>query len=98
MTNIWTGFWICSRRADPDINSASSEFFICDGNQSQKLDDAVLQQYGYRGYAVFGVTVEGIEVVRKIASLPLDPSRTQADGSGPPLEEVKINSITIEYR
>ena len=88
-----------ARRGDPDINSASSGFFICDGDQSDSLDDSVLQNYGYRGYAVFGVTVEGIEVVREIASWPLDPDRiNDNDGSGPPLEDVIINSINIEYR
>jgi cyclophilin family peptidyl-prolyl cis-trans isomerase len=88
-----------ARRGDPDINSASSEFFICDGDQSQKLDDSVLQQFGARGYTVFGVTVEGIEVVREIASAKLDPNQINPqDQSGPPLEEIKINSIKIEYR
>jgi len=87
-----------ARRGDPDIDSASSEFFICDGDQSDKLDDSVLQNFGYRGYAVFGVTVEGINVVREIASAQLDPNQIGQDGSGPPLEEIKINSIKIEYR
>ena len=87
-----------ARRGDPDIDSASSEFFICDGDQSQTLDDSVLQNYGVRGYAVFGVTVEGMNVVREIASAQLDPNQIGQDGSGPPLEEIKINSIKIEYR
>jgi peptidyl-prolyl cis-trans isomerase A (cyclophilin A) len=45
-----------ARSANP--NSASSQFFICDGAQSH-LDDS---------YAVFGKTVEGIHVVRAIAA------------------------------
>lgn len=44
-----------ARSSDPD--SASSQFYICDG-----------PQHGLDGdYAVFGVTIEGIEVVREIA-------------------------------
>jgi len=46
-----------ARSSDP--NSASSQFFICDGAQSD-LDD---------GYAVFGLVKEGIEVVRAIAAV-----------------------------
>ncbi|MEW5760523.1 MAG: peptidylprolyl isomerase, partial [Candidatus Thermoplasmatota archaeon] len=41
-----------------DPNSASSQFYICDGAQHQLDGD----------YAVFGIVIEGIEVVRKIAS------------------------------
>ena len=85
-----------ARRGDPDIDSATSEFFICDGDQSEKLDDDELQKFGYRGYAVFGITIDGIDIVRKIASLELDPDRIGSDDSGPPLNDVIINSITIE--
>ncbi len=45
-----------ARSSDPD--SASSQFYLCDG-----------PQHGLDGdYAVFGVVVEGMEVVRAIAS------------------------------
>lgn len=44
-------------------DSASSQFYICDG-----------EQHGLDGdYAVFGITIEGIEVVRKIASAETYP-------------------------
>ena len=43
-------------------NSASSQFFICDGAQPH-LDG---------NYAVFGQVIEGIEVVRAIAAIPTD--------------------------
>lgn len=60
-------------------NSASSQFFICDGPQAF-LDN---------NYAAFGVTVEGIEVVRAIASV--------ATGANDrPVEEVKMTKVTIE--
>jgi peptidyl-prolyl cis-trans isomerase B (cyclophilin B) len=45
-----------------DPNSASSQFFICDGAQSH-LDG---------NYAVFGQVIEGIDAVRAIAAVPTD--------------------------
>jgi cyclophilin family peptidyl-prolyl cis-trans isomerase len=48
----------------PDPNSATSQFFICDGAQ-EFLDDQ---------YAVFGVVTDGIEVVRAIAAVDTDDS------------------------
>ena len=62
----------------------SGEFFICDGEQSF-LDG---------NYAPFGVVIEGIDVVRDIASQPHDNSNSA--GGGVPLEDIIINSITIE--
>jgi cyclophilin family peptidyl-prolyl cis-trans isomerase len=64
----------------------SNQFFICDGAQSA-LDD---------NYAAFGITIEGIDVVRSIASAELDPEQIGQDGTGPPLVDIIINSITIE--
>jgi len=71
-----------ARSTDP--NSASAEFFICDGAQSG-LDGS---------YAAFGVTIDGIEVVRNIASQPHDNSHPA--GGGKPNTDIVINSITIE--
>jgi cyclophilin family peptidyl-prolyl cis-trans isomerase len=48
-----------------DPNSATSEFFICDGDQPA-LDGTANSQ----GYAAFGHVVSGMETVRKIARLP----------------------------
>jgi peptidyl-prolyl cis-trans isomerase A (cyclophilin A) len=62
----------------------SAEFFICDGIQSS-LDG---------NYAAFGVTIEGIEVVRNIASQPQDNSNPA--GGGKPYTDIVIKSITIE--
>ena len=62
----------------------SSEFFICDGEQSF-LDG---------NYAAFGVVIEGIEVVRDIAAQPHDNSNPA--GGGVPLEDIIIDSIIIE--
>jgi len=64
----------------------SAQFFICDGAQPG-LDG---------GYAVFGKTIEGIEVVRDIADDSHDASLEPSPGGGKPLEDILINSITIE--
>jgi cyclophilin family peptidyl-prolyl cis-trans isomerase len=63
----------------------SAQFFICDGAQSS-LDG---------GYAVFGKTIEGIDVVRDIADEPHDSSYGSV-GGGRPNQDILINSITIE--
>ena len=62
-----------ARTSDP--NSATSQFFICDGAQSF-LDDQ---------YAAFGVTIDGIDVVRDIANTPHDGSFDPNPGGGQPL-------------
>jgi len=64
----------------------SAEFFICDGEQSF-LDG---------NYAAFGVVSEGFDVLRDIADDPHDNSNPA--GGGRPLEDIIINSITIEYQ
>ncbi len=62
----------------------SGEFFICDGEQS----------FLNGNYAPFGIVIEGIEVVREIAAQPHDNSNSA--GGGVPLDDIIINSITIE--
>lgn len=52
-----------ARTSDP--NSATSEFFICDGDQPN-LDGGP----GNPGYAAFGHVVSGMPIVRAIARLP----------------------------
>jgi peptidyl-prolyl cis-trans isomerase B (cyclophilin B) len=61
----------------------SAEFFICDGAQTF-LDG---------NYAAFGVTIEGLDVVKSIAAQPQDNSG--GDGTGKPTTDIIINSITI---
>jgi cyclophilin family peptidyl-prolyl cis-trans isomerase len=60
----------------------SAEFFICDGTQTF-LDG---------NYAAFGVTIEGLDVVKTIAAQPHPDS---GDGTGKPTTDIIINSITI---
>jgi len=62
----------------------SAQFFICVGAQPF-LDG---------NYAAFGVTIEGLDIVRAIASQPHDNSF--GDGTGKPITDIIINSITIE--
>lgn len=60
----------------------SAQFFICDGAQPF-LDG---------NYAAFGVTIEGIDVVSSIAA---QPHTDFGDGTGKPITDIIINSITI---
>ncbi len=58
--------------------SASSEFFICINDQPD-LDHAGRRNPDGLGFAAFGKVVEGIDVVRKIQSQPVDEQRLQKD-------------------
>ena len=71
-----------ARTSDP--NSATSQFFICDGPQ-HFLDGQ---------YAAFGKVVDGMDVVRAIASVETTTKYTYY--SDWPVEDIIINSITIE--
>jgi cyclophilin family peptidyl-prolyl cis-trans isomerase len=73
-----------ARTQDP--NSATAQFFICDGPQPF-LDD---------GYAAFGVVTEGIEVVSQIAAAPNDGRFEPNPGGGKPIDDVIITSIEIK--
>ena len=77
-----------ARGLDPD--SASSQFYICDGSQ-HGLDNGNRSQEDDPGYAVFGVVREGMEIVQAVAQVP-----TSNDPLNRPLYEVHINSITLE--
>ena len=70
-----------ARTSEP--NSATSQFYICDGAQSY-LDDQ---------YAVFGVTIEGMDVVRAIASVETTRKYGLQDW---PITDIKIHTIKIE--
>lgn len=77
-----------ARGVDPD--SASSQFYICDGPQ-HGLDNGNRSQDDDPGYAVFGVVREGIELVKATAQVP-----TSNDPLNRPIYEVHINSITLQ--
>ena len=77
-----------ARGLEPD--SASSQFYICDGSQ-HGLDNGNRSQEDDPGYAVFGVVREGMELVQAVAQVP--KSENVGDR---PFYEVHINSITLE--
>jgi peptidyl-prolyl cis-trans isomerase B (cyclophilin B) len=64
----------------PDMNSASSQFFICDGD-SEFLDS---------NYAAFGAVTSGIEVVHAIAALNTAPN------GGPPSTPQVMKSVRVD--
>ncbi len=66
-----------ARSQAPD--SASSQFYICDGPQ-HSLDG---------NYAVFGRVIEGMDVVRQIAAVPVDSNHK-------PLDAVRLVKITLD--
>jgi cyclophilin family peptidyl-prolyl cis-trans isomerase len=69
-----------ARSSNP--NSASSQFYICDG-----------AQHGLDGsYAVFGQVIEGMDVVRAIAAVPVNAATSK------PLQNVVMTKVTIESR
>jgi len=81
LTHVDGAIGMARELGDPD--SASSQFYICDGPQ-HRLDDTeennrnrTLGAIDDRGYAVFGVTVRGLEVVREIASIWTDTDQEQ---------------------
>ena len=62
-----------------DRDSASSQFYICDGAQHD-LDG---------NYAVFGQVIEGLDIVRAIAAVPVDVNKK-------PLQDVVMTRVSIE--
>ncbi len=70
-----------ARTSDP--NSATNQFFICDGTQ-HFLDGQ---------YAAFGKVIDGMNIVREIASVKTTTKYGMQDW---PVEDVIINSIIIE--
>jgi peptidyl-prolyl cis-trans isomerase B (cyclophilin B) len=69
-----------------ELDSASSQFYICDGPQ-HNLDE---------NYAVFGFVIEGMDVVRSIASEPVN-GNTRPALSQQPVDEVWLYSVRIDH-
>ncbi len=70
-----------ARRGD-DVNSATSQFFICLGDFPR-----------WNGqYTVFGEVIEGIEVADKIAAMPTQPG----DPGSKLLNKVVMKKVTIQ--
>ena len=78
---------ISMARLSSPVDSATSQFFICDGAQTS-LDGQ---------YAAFGKVIEGMDVVRSIAALDPDHTTTKyGSNQNWPVDDVIINSITIQ--
>jgi peptidyl-prolyl cis-trans isomerase A (cyclophilin A) len=73
-------------RAEP--GTASSEFFICIGDQPE-LDFGGKRNPDGQGFAAFGKVVSGMDVVRKIQAAPADGQWLATDI---PITEVKLLS------
>ena len=75
---------ISMARLSSPVDSATSQFFICDGAQTGLDND----------YAAFGKVIDGMDVVRAIAAVTTTTKYTGYDDW--PVNDVIINSITIE--
>lgn len=76
---------VAMANAGPDTNG--SQFFICSGPQCKGLDQ-------YPNYTQFGRVVEGMDVVRAIAAVPV---RAAPWGEvSQPAEDVRVRGVAIE--
>ncbi|MGH9837223.1 MAG: peptidylprolyl isomerase [Blastocatellia bacterium] len=76
---------ISMARSGPD--TATSDFFICIGDQPE-LDFGGKRNPDGQGFAAFGRVVKGMDVVRKIHRSPVEAQRL-----APPIKIVKIKRI-----
>jgi len=75
--------------ANSGPNTNGSQFFICTGS------DASLSLDSNPNYTQFGKVIEGMDIVQKIASVPVGPSTSNPREISKPLTPPVINSITI---
>ncbi len=78
-----------ARSSEPD--SASSQFYICDGPQ-HGLDD---WERDGNGYAVFGVVIEGLDIAKEIAATETYGNRRPLLRDHP-VDDITMTSVTIE--
>ena len=75
------------------VGTASTEFFICIGDQPG-LDHGQPRNADEQGFAAFGKVVSGMDVVRRIQGLPADAPTDSAYTKGQILTEpVKISRV-----
>ena len=72
------------------VDSATSQFFINTANNAQSLDHRGPDNYGY---AVFGLVIEGMDVVDKLAAVP---TQRQGPHQNVPVDAVGITSVTVK--
>jgi cyclophilin family peptidyl-prolyl cis-trans isomerase len=73
------------------VDSATDQFFI-NTKANKFLDHRDDSPRGF-GYAVFGRVISGLEVVRKIESVP---TQTKPSGEGVPLGDVPVQAVLIK--
>ena len=79
-----------------DVGTASSEFFICIGDQPG-LDHGEVRNPDGQGFAAFGKVTKGMEIVNKIKNMPADSPSESAYTRGQILEKpVVIISVRRE--
>lgn len=80
---------IAMARAPGDPYSMGHQFFIVLGDVTIPSDVA-------GGYTVIGSVTSGLEGLWGLVAPGVDPERTNADGTGFPLEPVEITGLTLE--
>lgn len=77
------------------VGTASTEFFICVGDQPS-LDFGGARNADGQGFAVFGQVIGGMEVVRRIHGLPADaPTDTEYFKGQLLTEPVRIRNVVV---
>lgn len=71
-----------------DPNSATSQFYLCDGPQHRLDDLEYRNRTGLPGYAVFGRVVDGWPVLRSIAE-------AKTDSHDRPLRPITIHAVRV---
>ena len=74
------------------VDSATSQFFINTVNNARSLDNTGTDARSY-GYAVFGRVTDGMDVVDKIAAVPVG---NQGPHQNVPVEPVTITGVTVQ--
>ena len=82
-----------ARESEPD--TASSQFYICDGPQHGLDDEQRMQDSGEHGYAVFGVVIEGLEIAKAIAACETYGNMRPLLKDHP-VEDIVMTQVTIE--
>ncbi len=73
--------------ANSGPNTNGSQFFICHADLSSRLP---------KNYTIFGKLTSGLDVLDKIASVPVKPGATGEPSS--PTQDVVIKKVTIQTR
>ena len=81
-----------ARESEPD--TASSQFYICDGPQHQLDDEQRMEDGNGHGYAVFGVVIEGLDVAKSIAGCETW-GYTRPLLKDHPKDDITMTSVTI---